>query len=314
MAVKVSVVIPSRNRWHLLQRTLRSALSQVDIDVEVVVVDDGSSDGTPAGLAAWNDPRLRVVRNATGRGVAAARNRGIAHAEGSLIAFLDDDDLWSPRKLASQVHALREGGATWTYTDAIVVDDSLHPLAIERAPTPDAMPEHLRRFNAVPGGCSGVLALTDTVRETGGFDESLRILADWDLWLRLQASGGCAHTPDLHVAYVRHAGNMTHRALDGAWEELAHLEAKLGDGVCPDGRWFSRWLAGAYGRAGQRGAATRAYLRGALRYRLAGNIIRAGGGLVRDRRLAVQSSQGRTGSLAEPDWLSTLRKSDSDVP
>lgn len=308
----VSIVIPTRNRWNLLRRTLRNALSQKDIDIEVVVVDDGSSDETPAGLAAWPDPRLHVVRNATGRGVAAARNRGIAHAEGSLIAFLDDDDLWSPRKLASQVHALLARSATWTYTDAIVVDDTLHPLAVERAPTPEAMPVSLRRFNAVPGGCSGVLAVTSTVREIGGFDEGLRILADWDLWLRLQAVGPCAHAPDLHVAYVRHAGAMTHRALDGAWEELAHLEAKLGDGVLPDGRWFSRWLAGGYARAGRRRSATETYLRGAVRYRLPGNIIRAGGGLVRDRRLAAMRSQGGAGPLPEPGWLTTMRQLDHD--
>lgn len=306
--MKVSVVIPSRDRWQLLRRTLHSALSQQGVEIEVVVVDDGSTDDTPTGLAAWQDPRLRIVRNVTGRGVAAARNRGLDEAEGSLVAFLDDDDLWAPHKLASQVHALRQRSATWTYTDAIVVDDSLRPLAVERAPTPDAMPLSLRHYNAVPGGCSGVLAIADVVREIGGFDGNLRILADWDLWLRLQASGPCAHAPDLHVAYVRHAGNMTHRALDGAWEELAHLEAKLGHYVHPDGKWFSRWLAGGYGRAGRRGSATKAYLRGALRYGLPGNVVRAGGSLVTDRRLATLASREATDALPEPDWLRKFRE------
>src|SRR5690348_694187 len=96
----ISVVIPTRNRWDLLSRSgLSAALMQEDVDVEIIVVDDGSTDETPARLAALEDPRVTVIRHDQPRGVAAARNRGIAAARGEWLAFLDDDDLWAPDKL-----------------------------------------------------------------------------------------------------------------------------------------------------------------------------------------------------------------------
>src|SRR5262245_16886500 len=110
----VSVVIPTRNRASLLERTLRSVLAQRMGDLEVVVVDDGSTDDTTS-VAGAADVRVAVVRNQTPEGVSAARNRGIAAARGSWIAFCDDDDLWSPEKLTLQLDAAQRAGAHWVY-------------------------------------------------------------------------------------------------------------------------------------------------------------------------------------------------------
>jgi glycosyltransferase involved in cell wall biosynthesis len=99
----VSVVVPTRNRSALLELTLRSVLCQRDVDLELIVVDEGSTDDTPTMLAAVADSRLRVIRNDTPRGVSAARNRGAASARADWVAFLDDDDLWAPDKLTRQL-------------------------------------------------------------------------------------------------------------------------------------------------------------------------------------------------------------------
>ena len=109
-APQISVVIPTHGRWPLLQRALQAALGQQDVEVEVVVVDDGSPDETAARLAQIDDARLRVVHHAVATGVSRARNDGIAAARAPWLAFLDDDDLWAPRKCADQLAAAHAGG------------------------------------------------------------------------------------------------------------------------------------------------------------------------------------------------------------
>jgi glycosyltransferase involved in cell wall biosynthesis len=101
----VTVVIPTRDRWDLLSRHgLRSALGQEDVEVEVIVVDDGSTDGSAEIAETFGEP-VRCIRQAN-TGVAGARNRGLSEATGEFIAFLDDDDLWPREKLRIQVAAL----------------------------------------------------------------------------------------------------------------------------------------------------------------------------------------------------------------
>jgi glycosyltransferase involved in cell wall biosynthesis len=109
---EVSVVIPTRNRWPMLStHALPSALAQEDVDLEIVVVDDASGDGTAARVAELGDPRVRVVRNETNRRLPASRNVGAEEARGTWLAFLDDDDLWSPRKLRAQLDVAQASGA-----------------------------------------------------------------------------------------------------------------------------------------------------------------------------------------------------------
>ena len=108
-APAISVVLPTYNRAHTLARAMHSALQQSFRDLELIVVDDGSSDSTEALVASLSDARIRYVRRANG-GVAAARNTGVAHARGEMIAFLDSDDEWLLNKLEKQVAALRAAG------------------------------------------------------------------------------------------------------------------------------------------------------------------------------------------------------------
>ena len=101
---EVSVVVPTHSRWDLLSTAaLPAAFGQEAVDIEVVIVDDGSTDSTVERLAEMSDPRVRVIRHERARGVAQARNAGIAAARGTWIALLDDDDLWAPKDRKSVV-------------------------------------------------------------------------------------------------------------------------------------------------------------------------------------------------------------------
>ena len=114
--MEVSVIVPTRNRSALLAMTLRSVLRQRDVDLEVIVVDDASTDDTPRVLAALTDTRVRVIRHAMPSGVAAARNHAAAETQADWLAFIDDDDLWAPEKLLCQLQAAQQLGRDWAYT------------------------------------------------------------------------------------------------------------------------------------------------------------------------------------------------------
>lgn len=304
----VSVVIPSRNRWRLLRTTLDGVLRQEDVDLEVIVVDDGSDDETPERLSAITDPRLRVYRNDEGRGVAKARNTGIEAAGGEWLAFLDDDDLWSPRKLRIQVDTVLADNSDWVLGAAVVVDEQRQMIGVEVPQPVDDIPRLLLTFNAVPAGCSGVMARTDLIRKVGGFDERMRIFADWDLWIRLSVGGRLSVSPGFEMAYVKHAQSMTTVTLDGVVAELHALAAKhRQQGFAVDGIWFSRWLAGNYRRADRRGRAVQAYLAGAVRYRSPGNVVRAAGMMAGERVMGRVARRPAVPPASVPAWLSLYR-------
>src|SRR3954451_11064877 len=133
---QVTVVIPTRDRWELLSRhALPAALSQEGVDLEVIVIDDGSTDETSQRLAGLRDSRIRVIRHDAPQGLPSARNSGIAAASGSWVAFLDDDDLWSPQKLRVQLDAARGNDASVAYPGGVMLDERLRALH-HLAPTP----------------------------------------------------------------------------------------------------------------------------------------------------------------------------------
>lgn len=110
--VLVSVIVPTYNRLASLKRTLRSVLQQTVSDIEILIVDDGSTDGTEACIAReFVDPRIVYLRHVANAGVGPARNTGIDAAKGEFIAFLDSDDVWMPHKLETQILAIRASAA-----------------------------------------------------------------------------------------------------------------------------------------------------------------------------------------------------------
>jgi len=294
------VVIPTRSRWRLLSRALTAVLEQRDVRLEVVVVDDASADETPAKLKAHGDPRLRLVRNESALGVSQARNRGVVEAGGEWVAFLDDDDLWSPWKLRVQLDAAAVAGASYVYGSAAVIDEDGRLVEVERAPDPSQVPQLLLAANVVPAGASNVMARTDLVRRVGAFDPKLSQLADWDLWLRLAAAGRAAACEEVLVAYSLHPQNMLVADTQHVFEEFHYLSAKHRK---LDGVEFTRWVAYGQRRAGRRLQAARTYLRGAITYRSMGNLARAAGAVFAERLMRRRRRERSTQGLSAPDWL-----------
>ena len=287
----VSVVIATRDRWPTLSRSgLPSALSQRDVEFEVVVVDDGSTDETRARLADFEDERIRVVRNEIPLRLPGARNAGIEMARGEWLAFLDDDDLWSPRKLRAQLDAAAGTDALWVYGAAVVVDEHRNVLEADPFPAPQDLPVLLLQGNWIPGGGSNVIARSEVVRRAGVFDEQLRFFEDWDLWLRLLDAGGLpAACDEVVMARVEHRQNMVVRDHSEVMPAFERVLGKHKTVTRDDRLSVAQWLANEQYRAGKRGRAAALYLRTALAYRSAGNLPAALGAPFGDRGMRLAS-------------------------
>ena len=273
-APEASVIIPTKDRWDQLERTLAGALAQEGIELEVVIVDDGSATDGSGGVPSVADPRVTVIRQPESRGVGAARNAGVAAARGEWLAFLDDDDLWAPHKLRTQIDAAKGAGATFAYASVAVVDDQLRLVDLMTAPGADEILTTMLPGNQMPAGASNVVVRTDVVRRLGGFDESLHQLTGWDLWIRLAQDGGAAAVEAPLAAYVQHRGAMLlterKKALIREFEYLGSKHRALCEEVGVDG--FDRagleaWMAWGESRAGRRFHAAAGFLRAAGMYK-----------------------------------------------
>ena len=308
---EISVVIPTHNRVRLLQsRALPSALRQEGVDHEIIVVDDGSEDETAHVLArlAASDARVHALHNDRPCGVAAARNVGIHVARAPWIAFLDDDDLWAPWKLAAQLEAVKRNSADWGYAGAIAVTANGEPLYEYYSPDPALVAEQLLQSAVVPAGASNVLVRTEVVRSIGGFDERFFQIEDWDLWIRLSERGVPAVVADVLVAVLVHSQNK-HAVNDHA-EELCRLIFKHASRRPPrvldvDVVGYSRWVAGQHSRTGLHRKAAWLYARDAWRHRSPTNLLRAADALT-NKRVSARLRRTRRGGrppAPAPEWL-----------
>ncbi len=251
----VSVVVPTRNRPALLARTLRSIMAQRAVDLEIVVVDDGSTEDMRT-VAAGIDPRIVVLRHSTPAGVSAARNSGIAQARGEWIAFCDDDDLWAPDKLNAQLAAAGQTGALWVYAGDVNVDAQLQVLSGGPPPDPAAVMALLPRWNPLASGGSNVIVRREMLRAANGFNPALRRTEDWDLWIRIARTGPPAWVPEPLVAYRFHTGNV----VDDPREMVAEArQLAAWYGIPVDMSAMHRRAAWSALRAGRRALAVRHY-------------------------------------------------------
>jgi glycosyltransferase involved in cell wall biosynthesis len=289
---QVTVVVATRDRAAIVGDAVRCALEQEGAELEIVVVDDGSADGTGERLAAIGDPRLRVIRLERSAGVAHARNVGAAARRGAWLAFLDDDDLWSPSWLRTALAAGDRTGAGFVYGGRLVVDAARRPLQAVLPDRPEVLRSTLRRHNAV-GGPSAAIVRAAQFDAVGRFDEQLHAFADWDLWVRLVDRTTAAGVAELLVAYTVHADNMHVRSPDAMLAEL-ELLARRGIG---DREEMLHWLAAESLRFGRPRQAARLYVKAARHAHRLGNLNRA--------RVALSSGAPR---VAEPPlapaWLS----------
>jgi len=213
----VSVVIPTLDRCAFTAEAVASVLDQTVSDLELVVVDDGSTDGTAAHLErSFSDPRLQILRQEN-RGVSAARNRGARATRGPWLAFLDSDDLWLPAKLERQLDLLRPPEpAPACYTEEVWHRRGrwANPRKVHAKHDGWIFPHCVPLCIVSP---SSVLLRREVFDELGGFDESLPACEDYELWLRLAARYPVRLLPErLIVKRNGHPGQLSqaHWGLD----------------------------------------------------------------------------------------------------
>jgi glycosyltransferase involved in cell wall biosynthesis len=301
----VSVVTPTYNRGPLLSRAVRSVLDQDYQDLELLVVDDGSTDDTPLVMAGFTDPRLRYTRFEANRGSGAARGEGVAQARGELVAFLDSDDCWKPGKLATMVAALARHPeidlAFSDYEDVnyiqntrergfVTNEGALRGLSV--APLDGGwwivreagVPEALMRLNFI-GTPSTVVMRRALIERAGNFHQGINGPDDFEMWWRLAlVRARFAYTTDVLAERHKDSGSITAQRRAYATRRLAALDAcaesavRLGrpDLVTHvDGARRRNWrdLVEIAARDGRRGEAWTAF-RSGLRYGLSLEAVR----------------------------------------
>lgn len=184
----VSIVIPTHNRATYLIRAIQSVLNQTFTDLEVIVVDDGSTDNTAQLVRALGDSRLYLVQQSQ-QERATARNTGFGHARSEFIAFLDDDDLWKPTMVESALKGFDRHEVGVVYSSWRFIDGSDHvlPQAARRPGKRGAVLRDLLFDFRFP--TSAALIRRASMEQVGEFDRELVPVEDWDLWIRLAARG-----------------------------------------------------------------------------------------------------------------------------
>ncbi len=217
---KVSVVIPTYNRAHVLGEAMQSVLDQTFDGFELIVVDDGSTDNTKEVVASFGDPRIKYIYQEN-RGASAAYNTGILASRGEYIAFLDSDDIWLPQKLELQVKLLnsrpdvalvcsdgyifdvRTNSTLGRYWHGVPFGYRVDPQRASRDP--------LREM--LVWGCfiseTFVMVRREVFNEVGGYDESLKDHVDWDMYVRV-CQRFAIETIDIPLAKMRkHDANLS---------------------------------------------------------------------------------------------------------
>lgn len=204
----VSVVIPNYNYGRFLAQAIDSALAQTYPNVEIIVVDDGSTDDSAEILKSYSDKIRRIKQ--TNRGVSSARNNGTAASKGELVAFLDADDVWLPEKLEKQVGIFQ-------------ADDKVglvHCGMVDFEDNGNLLSEHLDGMNGyvaldllryrrsvILGGGSAVVVKRKAFEKTGGFDENLRVGEDWEFYYQAAKHYKVGFVKEVLLKYRLHSNN-----------------------------------------------------------------------------------------------------------
>ncbi|HUE90316.1 MAG TPA: glycosyltransferase [Vicinamibacterales bacterium] len=282
----MSVIVPTFNRLAYLREAIESVLGQTIRDWELLVVDDGSTDGTIEYVGGIADPRVRLIPLAHCGRPARVKNVALRAAVGRYVAFLDSDDAWEPTKLERQVEALRQNPrAGWSYTDVTRVNSSG-----DRLPEGGIQPwrdcsgrilAELLRMNALVATPT-VVAERSLVEEVGGFDESLDYNFDYDLWFRIGAISDARAVPE-RLARVRvHDGARTidrfavHRSWVRVYEKAAAAAADPGiKTVCRARSTYHRMTSASLAADGGRAVeAVRGFAAAVMRDPLSGSLWR----------------------------------------
>ncbi len=223
----VDVVVPLYNNEKYAVAAIKSILTQTFPVRKVIVVDDGSTDRSAEIVAQYfaHEPRVKLVRG-DHRGVAAARNRGIAQSDAEFIAFLDSDDLWDPLKLELQMPMFMHNPAVGcVYCDYRIIDengDIISDAYILKPTLEGDVFSRLLTGNLLSGSASALVVRRSLFRQTGLFDESLAFAEDWDMWLRLAKISEIKFV-DRPLTFIRaHLSQMQANAGKGRYAQRMH--------------------------------------------------------------------------------------------
>lgn len=275
----VTVVIPAYNAEAFLLQAISSVLSQTHRDLELIVVDDGSTDESRELALSISDPRVSV-HTGPNRGPSAARNVGLRQAVGEFVAFLDADDYWLPEKLEKQLSVMEHDpaclgvGALMRYEslDGKALGTAGHVIGVDDQ-------ESIAGGRLMPFTLSSTLFRKFAVDALGGFDESLEVAADLDLMARLVALGPISCVPEVLGAYRVHDGSISARRFELQRLTTRFIRARLAAAERGESLGWDRFQSSyrptfrqrygdrvqAWYRAAGRGVATRRWL-DALRF------------------------------------------------
>ena len=204
----VSVVIPSYNYGHFIGQAVESVLNQSYKNIEIIVVDDGSQDHTDQILAEFGN-RITVIKSEN-QGACTARNLGILHSKGELIAFLDADDYWEPTKTEIQVKALISSRTDLNYCEMIIDDGSTHRKSLSPNPEELSTAWFHKNPGRTPFAPSVVLMRRELVARTSGWNTNLKSPAeDFDFFRRSIKYGKFSKVQEPLVVHRNHEASLT---------------------------------------------------------------------------------------------------------
>jgi len=212
-SLKVSIIVPTYNRAHLVTETIDSILAQTVKDFELIVVDNESTDNTEEVIKSYTDGRIRYFQHQNNGLVAVNRNYGISKANGEYIAFCDDDDLWMPEKLERQVKLLdlnKELGLV--YSDCYLIDENGNLkrdtlLSGSKLLRGNVFDKLFQSYNFIP--MPTVMIRREVLSKVGGFDPKYIIAQDYDLWLRIAEHYPIDFTEEPLAKYRIHGGSVS---------------------------------------------------------------------------------------------------------
>lgn len=213
-APRFSVILPTYDGEAYVTEAIESVLQQDFSDFELVLVDDGSEDSTPEIIETFGtEPRIRSRIRDENEGIARTMNEAAELANGELLAFIDQDDLWAPDKLARHHAAHEANGADVVYSDATVIDEEGRELEHHSTPMPEQPGAEL--VDQLFAHSNFIYSFTSaTVRKTawedvGGFDDRVRCCVDFDFWVRLADGHEFRHLPEPLIKRRVHSANTS---------------------------------------------------------------------------------------------------------
>ena len=206
----ISVIIPNHNYSEYIQESIQSVLNQTYTNVELIIVDDGSTDDSINTIQRF-EGRVQLIKQSQA-GVSSARNTGFKAAKGELICFLDADDVWLPEKLEVQVQRFLDESIGLVYSSIFNCDEALRIVSEQQALYRGKCSDlYLKKPTSaiVLLGCSNAMIKRSLMYQVGGFNTTLNTSADWDFFRRISSIALIDFDLTPQVLYRRHAGSMS---------------------------------------------------------------------------------------------------------